>query len=96
MVLGAQQGKPMDRAIAVPRLPFARDNAQQDRLSGLDGDFRMAHSGYLEMAVFIGQHFNHARLTECGQGRGDEDSKSCENPKSIPDWPRVRHGYSVM
>jgi hypothetical protein len=86
MVFGAQQGKSMDCAIAVPGLPFARGDAQQDRLSGLDGDFGMAHSSHLEMAVFIGQNLNHTRLPECSYRRGGEGSKDCQSPKSIPHW----------
>src|SRR5215469_17443863 len=96
MVLGAKQGKSMDRAIAVPGLAFARDDAQQNRLTGLDRDFCVAHSGHLEMAVLIGQHFNHARLPQRGQRRGGEDSKNYKSPKSISDQLRFRHGYSVI
>jgi hypothetical protein len=61
-VTGAQQGEAMDRSVPIPRFCLVRQNAKQDRLANLQGDFQLAPDRRFIATIFIGHYLDYVQL----------------------------------
>src|ERR1039458_3095093 len=70
-VLGSQQGKAMNRTIAIPRFAPGRRHASHYLSARLDGDLRSALSSNLVTAVAVGSDLDDAGLRAGSRHRSE-------------------------